>query len=260
MLSGNLEILLSTCILLAHRVRHRAAWCEGQVWEQERDRQHKAESARKGHQWQQREETWILPGAWTSLPLVTLGHITCPEASPCCVPAGSQPSSTGCTGTWASLTLLCKEQDHWRQILKSSKGAGKEDTDLRASAIKGGFEIEGTMTQREETWYRWSCGSEPKLLQPVVIFHPLRMCRHDTATVFLHWVVQRKAFRLGTKTKTGEPLTFYFSTVERGKSLFIPLQVLLFYSSPLQREERNSWKSSCLLRRARSMPRVELWT
>lgn len=53
-------------------------------------------------------------------------------------------------GIIASLTLLCEEQDRWRQISKSSKGAGKEDTDLRASAIKGGFESEGALTRGEE--------------------------------------------------------------------------------------------------------------
>lgn len=53
-------------------------------------------------------------------------------------------------GIIASLTLLREEQDHWRQTPKSSKGGGKEDIDLRASAMKGGFESEGALTQREE--------------------------------------------------------------------------------------------------------------
>lgn len=101
---------------------------------------------------------------------------------------------------------------------------------------------------------------EPQSLRPVVIFHLVHVHRYNTAKIFPHWVVQRKASRLGIKSRTGEPLLvawhfisllqreenpflFFFSfydfmiyfiilflsVAKRGKSLFIPFRFLLFY-------------------------------
>lgn len=97
---------------------------------------------------------------------------------------------------------------------------------------------------------------EPQSLRPVVIFHLVHVHRYNTAEIFPHWAVQRKASRLGIKSRTGEPLLvawhficllrreenpflFFFSfydfiilflsVAKRGKSLFIPFCFLLFY-------------------------------
>lgn len=101
---------------------------------------------------------------------------------------------------------------------------------------------------------------KPQSLRPVVIFHPLHVRRYNTAEFFPHWVVQRRASRLGIQNRTGEPLlvawhfislwqreenpflflySFYYfmicfiilflSIAKRWKSLFIPFQFLLFY-------------------------------
>lgn len=132
---------------------------------------------------------------------------------------------------------------------------------------------------------------EPQSLRPVVIFHLVHVHRYNTAEIFPHWAVQRKASRLGIKSRTGEPLlvawhficllqreenpflfffSFYYfiilflSVAKRGKSLFIPLCFLLFYDflmilllSIATKGKRISWESSCVLRRAHSTPKAQ---
>ena len=125
-------------------------------------------------------------------------HAACQRAA--------SPAALIALGIVASLTLLCNEQDHWRQISKSSKGARKEDPDLRASAIKRGFEIEDAMTRRGER----PDADRLLALSPdcsnQLLFSILFVCADTTWQKFFPIEFQRKASRLGTKNRTGEPL------------------------------------------------------
>lgn len=159
----------------------------------------------------------------------------------------ANPAALTALGVVARLMLLCKEQDHWRQLSKSSAGA-EEDPDLRASAIKAGFLIEGAVTWGDLVQ---PPGSEPLMLRPVGVFHPLCMCRYHTAKVSFPLSCSEKSLETGNKTKRKDRrtppggLTFDFPVAKR-KMPFLFLcgsshfgVFCLSYSSPLQRVENN---------------------
>lgn len=168
-------------------------------------------------------------------------HAACQRAA--------SPAALIALGIAASLTLLCKEQDHWRQVPKSSKGAGKEDTDLRASAIKGDFETVGAMARRGERPDAESLLVLSPNCSDQLLFSILFVCANTTWQKFFPIELFREKpqdweQKQDRRTPSGG-LTFYFSIAKRGKSPFIPLQFLLFYGLfyyfiPLHCKERKN--------------------